>query len=62
MFPPAGGHHPDMPLDFIGSPVEAAAGFSCDVLPAASIGDGEQGPRRLVAERREDRAVLMEIR
>jgi DNA-binding LacI/PurR family transcriptional regulator len=62
VFPPASSHYTDMQLDFIGSLVEAAAGFGYDVLLAASIGDGEQGLRRLVAERRVDGAVLMEIR
>ena len=62
VFPPATSHYTDMQLDFIGSLVEAAAGFGYDILLAASIGDGEQGLRRLVAERRVDGAVLMEIR
>ncbi|MEY9910278.1 DNA-binding LacI/PurR family transcriptional regulator [Catenulispora sp. MAP12-49] len=62
VFPPASSHYTDMQLDFIGSLVEAAAGFGYDVLMAASIGDGDKGLRRLVAERRVDGAVLMEIR
>ncbi|NUP53007.1 MAG: LacI family DNA-binding transcriptional regulator [Catenulispora sp.] len=62
VFPPAGSHYTDMQLDFIGSLVEAAAGFGYDVLLAAAVGDGRQGLRRLVAERRVDGAVLMEIR
>ncbi|GAA1967940.1 LacI family DNA-binding transcriptional regulator [Catenulispora subtropica] len=62
VFPPAGSHYTDMQLDFIGSLVEAAAGFGYDVLLAAAVGDGQQGLRRLVAERRVDGAVLMEIR
>ena len=61
VFPPAGSHYTDMQLDFIGSLVEAAAGFGYDVLLAAAAGDG-RGLRRLVAERRVDGAVLMEIR
>jgi DNA-binding LacI/PurR family transcriptional regulator len=62
VFPPASSHYTDMQLDFIGSLVEAAAGFGYDVLLAAAVGEGEQGLRRLVAERRVDGAVLMEIR
>lgn len=62
VFPPASSHYTDMQLDFIGSLVEAAAGFGYDVLLAGSVGDGVQGLRRLVAERRVDGAILMEIR
>jgi DNA-binding LacI/PurR family transcriptional regulator len=62
VFPPAGGHYTEMQLGFIGSLVEAAAEFRYDVLLAAGAGDGEQGLKRLVAERRVDGVVLMEIR
>lgn len=62
VFPPASRHYTDMQLDFIGSLVEAASDHGYDILLAASAGDGESGLRRLVAERRVDGAIMMEIR
>ena len=62
VFPPASSHYTDMQLDFIGSLVEAAADHGYDILLATSAGDSETGLRRLVAERRVDGAIMMEIR
>ena len=62
VFPPASRHYTDMQLDFIGALVEAASDHGYDILLAASAGDGESGLRRLVAERRVDGAIMMEIR
>jgi DNA-binding LacI/PurR family transcriptional regulator len=61
VFPPAVGHHyTAMQLDFIGSLVDAAAVHEYDVL-LSTAGTGSALPR-LLAERRIDGAILMEVR
>ncbi|MGQ4384786.1 LacI family DNA-binding transcriptional regulator [Streptomyces sp. SAS_270] len=62
VFPPAGNHYTGMQLDFIGSVVEAAATFDYDVLLSPSGVDSDRSFQRLLAERRVDGAILMEIR
>jgi len=62
VFPPAGNHYTGMQLDFIGSVVEAAAAFDYDVLLSPSGADSDRSFQRLLAERRVDGAILMEIR
>jgi DNA-binding LacI/PurR family transcriptional regulator len=61
VFPPASSHYTDMQLDFIGGVAESAAAFDHDVLLSAGL-DGDRALRRLVAERRVDGAIIMEIR
>ena len=51
-----------MQLDFIGSVVEAAAAYDYDVLLSPSGVDSDRSFQRLLAERRVDGAILMEIR
>ncbi|MEU1515114.1 LacI family DNA-binding transcriptional regulator [Streptomyces sp. NPDC005811] len=62
VFPPAGNHYTGMQLDFIGSVVEAAAAYDYDVLLSPSGADSDRSFQRLLAERRVDGAILMEIR
>ncbi|MFD8722165.1 LacI family DNA-binding transcriptional regulator [Streptomyces sp. NPDC059629] len=62
VFPPAGSHYTGMQLDFIGSVVEAAAAYDYDVLLSPSGVDSDRSFQRLLAERRVDGAILMEIR
>ncbi|XUL93808.1 LacI family DNA-binding transcriptional regulator [Streptomyces galilaeus] len=62
VFPPAGNHYTGMQLDFIGSVVEAAAALDYDVLLSPSGVDSDRSFQRLLAERRVDGAILMEIR
>ncbi|MGY1503296.1 LacI family DNA-binding transcriptional regulator [Streptomyces sp. QTS52] len=62
VFPPAGNHYTGMQLDFIGSVVEAAAAYDYDVLLSPSGVDSDRSFQRLLAERRVDGAILMEIR
>ncbi|GAP49905.1 LacI family transcriptional regulator [Streptomyces azureus] len=62
VFPPAGHHYTGMQLDFIGSVVEAAADRDYDVLLSPSGMDSDCSFQRLLAERRVDGAIVMEIR
>ena len=63
VFPPAVGHHyTAMQLDFIGSLVDAAAVHEYDVLLSTTGTDSASSLRRLLAERRVDGAILMEVR
>lgn len=63
VFPPAAGHHyTAMQLDFVGSLVDAAAAHEHDVLLSTGGMDSDSSLRRLLAERRVDGVILMEVR
>ncbi|MFI2667150.1 LacI family DNA-binding transcriptional regulator [Micromonospora carbonacea] len=62
VIPPASQRLTDMQLGFVASVVEAAARHDLDVLLSPSGGDHDRSFERIVAGRRVDGVVLMEIR
>ena len=63
VFPPAVGHHyTGVQLDFVGSLVDAAAAHEYDVLLSTGGMDRDPSLRRLLAGRRVDGVILMEIK
>jgi DNA-binding LacI/PurR family transcriptional regulator len=62
VIPPASLRLTDMQLGFVASVVEAAARVDLDVLLSPSGGDHDRSFERLVAGRRVDGVILMEIR
>ncbi|MFC8850765.1 MULTISPECIES: LacI family DNA-binding transcriptional regulator [unclassified Micromonospora] len=62
VIPPASQRLTDMQLGFVASVVEAAARHDLDVLLSPSGGDHDRSFERIVAGRRVDGVILMEIR
>src|SRR3954470_24262704 len=62
VIPPAGARLTSMQLDFVASVVEAAARVDLDVLLSPSGGDHDRSFERVIAGRRVDGIILMEIR
>ncbi|MGI5237940.1 LacI family DNA-binding transcriptional regulator [Dactylosporangium sp. CA-139066] len=62
VIPPAGRRLTDMQLGFVATVVEAAAGADFDVLLSPSGGDHDRSFERIIAGRRVDGVILMEIR
>src|SRR5689334_1059829 len=62
VIPPASRRLTDMQLGFVASVVEAAARADLDVLLSPSGGDHDRSFERIVAGRRVDGVILMEIR
>jgi len=64
LYPPAGRgrHYTGMQLDFIGGVAEAATEYGYDLLLSPSGSENEPSFQRILAERRVDGLIVMEIR